>query len=151
MLGEAKQYYVIDMLTSGGTLMTPVAQADEIGLRPAISQSAAKKLLRSLAEDPGALPDDFRERQFDVEERLKEGDIHASVGVIRDLAWYGKAKSLTKRDAQLKQRAEELVAGELALIKGIELKEAVTEVQAVMEAAIEDREAKDPSLSDQAG
>jgi len=151
MLGEAKQYYVIDMLTGGGTLMTPVAQADEIGLRPAISQSAVKKLLRSLAEDPSTLPDDFRERQFDVEERLKEGDIYASVGVIRDLAWYGKVKSLTKRDAQFMQRAEELVAGELALIKEIELKEAVAEVQAVMDAAIEDREAKELNLSAQAG
>lgn len=151
MLGVEKQYYVIDMLTGGGTLMTPVAQADEIGLRPAISQAAVKKLLRSLADDPGTLPDDFRERQLDVEERLKEGDIYASVGVIRDLAWYGRAKSLTKRDAQLMQRAEELVAGELALIKEIELKEAVTEVQAVVEAAMDEREAESLSLSAQPG
>jgi len=150
MLGEAKQYYVIDMLASGGTLMTPVAKAGEVGLRPAISQSAVKKLLRSLAEDPVTLPEDFRERQFDVEERLKDGDIYASVGVIRDLAWYGKAKNLTKRDSQLMQRAEELVAGELALIKEIEIKEAVAEVQAVMELAIEDRESKESNLSAQA-
>ena len=146
MLGEAKQYYVIDMLTGGGTLMTPVSQADEVGLRPAISQTAVKKLLRSLAGDPNTLPDDFRERQLDVEERLKDGDIYASVGVIRDLAWYGRAKSLTKRDAQLMQRAEELVAGELALIKEIELKEAVAEIQAVVEAAVEERKAKESAL-----
>ena len=151
MLGEEKQYYVIDMLASGGTLMTPVAQADEVGLRLAISQTAAKKLLRSLAEAPDTLPDDFRERQLDVEERLKDGDINASVDVIRDLAWYGQAKSLTKRDAQLMQRAEELVGGELALIKEIELKEAIAEIQAVVEAAISDRQAKELSPSAQAG
>jgi len=151
MLGEAKQYYVIDMLTGGGTLMTPVAQADEVGLRPVISRAAVQRLLRSLADVPVELPDDFRERQFDVEERLKDGDVYASACVVRDLAWYGRAQGLTKRDTQLMQRAEELVAGELALIEGVEIKEAIGQVQAVMETAITDREEEELRLSAQVG
>jgi CarD family transcriptional regulator len=140
MLGEEKQYYIIDMLTSGGTLMTPVANAREIGLRPAISPRSVKRLLRLLTQEPNPLPDDFRERQTDIEERLKEGDVFETARVIRDLAWYGEMQGLTKRDMQLMQRAEELVAGEVALVEDSEVKDALSQVQAVMETAIGEQE-----------
>ena len=46
VIGEEKRYYVIDMLTGGTTLMTPVAQAKNVGLRPALSNAEVKRLLR---------------------------------------------------------------------------------------------------------
>jgi CarD family transcriptional regulator len=139
MLGEAKQYYIIDMQTSGGTLMTPVAQAGKIGLRPAISKATVKKLLRSLSEAPTALSEDFRERQTDIEERLKEGDIFEAARVLRDLAWYGQVQGLTKRDSQLMQRAEEVVSAEMALVEDVEIKEAASRVQAALDEVLREQ------------
>ncbi len=46
VIGEAKRYYVIDMLAGGTTLMTPVAQAENVGLRPAINDKQIEHLLR---------------------------------------------------------------------------------------------------------
>lgn len=140
MLGEEKQYYIIDMVASGGTLMTPVDNADLIGLRPAISSASVKRLLRSLTKEPGLLSDDFRERQTSIEERLREGDVFETAGVIRDLAWYGQTQGLTKRDMQLMQRAEELVAGEVGLVEGIDAKEALAQVQDIVETVVAERE-----------
>jgi CarD family transcriptional regulator len=140
MLGEAKQYYIIALQSSGGTLMTPVAQADKVGLRPAISQTAVNKLFKALSGKPAHLSEDFRVRQDDIEERLKEGDIFATAQVIRDLTWYGQAQGLTKRDTQLVQRAEELIACELALVEGIEIKEAASRLQVALDEAIRDRD-----------
>lgn len=139
VLGEAKRYYVIDMLTEGGTLMTPVRRADEVGLRPAIGDRAVKRLLKSLSKPPGILADDFRERQTEVEERLKVGDIFITAEVVRDLTWHGHVSGLTKRDAQLLQRAEQLLAGELALVKDIDVKEALEQIQAILAEATRDR------------
>ncbi len=136
MLGEEKQYYVIDMLAGGGTLMTPVAKADEIGLRPAMNNASLEQLFEMLSEMPDTLSEDFRERQTSVEERLKEGDVFVTAAVMRDLAWYGQTHGLTKRDLQLMQRAEELVAGELALVEELETKDAITRVQSLMEEVI---------------
>jgi len=45
------------------------------------------------------------------------GDVFSTALVVRDLAWYGQTRSLTKRDQQLMQQAEELIAAELALIE----------------------------------
>lgn len=140
MLGEAKQYYIIALQSSGGTLMTPVAQADKVGLRPAISQTVVNKLFNALSSEPDKLSEDFRVRQDDIEERLKGGDIFATAHVVRDLKWYGQAQGLTKRDTQLVQRAEDLIASELALVEDIEMKEATSRLQTVLDEALRDRE-----------
>lgn len=136
VIGEEKRYYVIDMLTGGTTLMTPVAQAKNVGLRPALSDAGVKRLLRLLKRPPNALSFDFRERQTFVEERLKESDVFVTAEVMRDMTWYGEIRGLTKRDTQLLQRAEELVAGELALIWDVDVQEAADQVQAILTEAI---------------
>jgi CarD family transcriptional regulator len=139
VISEEKDYYIIEILTGDATLMTPVAQADRVGLRPAMSDASIKRLLEVLSEAPDTLSEDFRERQVGIDERLKEGDVMVTARVIRDMMWYGHANDLTKRDTQLMQRAEEMVAGELALAKGIEVKEALEKMQAILEGAISDQ------------
>ncbi len=136
VIGEAKRYYVIDMQSGGGTLMTPVAKADDVGLRPAVSLALLEKLLRSLTETPQALSEDFKERQTEVEERLRIGDVFTTAEALRDLAWHGQLHNLTKRDTQLMQRAEELVAGEVALVEEIDLKAAHEQIQAILAKAV---------------
>lgn len=132
VIGEAKDYYIIDILTGDATLMTPVAQAANVGLRPAISDSSVERLFQLLSEVPTELSGDFRERQEEVDERLREGDIFVTASVLRDMAWYSQGSDLTKRDAQLMQRAEELVAGELALVQGIDMQAAVEHLRDFM-------------------
>jgi CarD family transcriptional regulator len=144
MLGEAKQYYIIEMQSGSGTLMTPVAQAENIGLRPAIDDASINRLLHSLSDTPRTLSEDFRERQTEIEERLKEGDIFEAARVIRDMAWYGQIHGLTKRDTQLKQRAEDVVAAEMALVRDIDIKDAGDQLQTAMEEALQHRIASQP-------
>jgi len=139
VVGEEKRYYIIDMLSGGTRLMTPVAQADKVGLRAAISDESMQQLLALLSNAPAALPDDFRERQSSIDERLKEGDVFAAARVARDMTWFGRLRGLTRRDTQLLQRAEELVAGELALVQGIEIKQAIDQMQAILASAMEEQ------------
>ncbi len=138
-LQQEKRYYVIDMLAGGGTLMTPVRQADKVGLRLAMNGASIQQILEALTAAPRALPADFRERQTVIQERLKEGNVFEAADVIRDLAWHDEIHGLTKRDAQLKQRAEELLASELALVKGIEIKTALEEVQHIVTESVRSR------------
>jgi CarD family transcriptional regulator len=140
VIGEEKDYYIIEILTGDATLMTPVAQADKVGLRPALGDASVRRVLEVLSEAPDSLSENFRERQLDIDERLKEGDVFVTARIMRDMAWYSHSNDLTKRDVQLMQRAEEIVAGELALAKGIEVKEALEDMQAILEDAINDQE-----------
>ena len=132
VVGDPKEYYVIQMLTEGGTLMTPVARADELGLRRAIDRQTLDGLLELMHTPPATLSSDFRERQANIEERLKGADLEAAVEVMRDLAWHDELHRLTERDSKLLQRAEVLLAGEMALIEDIEIDEARGRLQARM-------------------
>jgi CarD family transcriptional regulator len=136
MIGEPKRYYVIDMQDGGATLMTPVAKADEVGLRLAISKASIKKLFQSLSESPHTLSEDFKERQTEIEEQLKTGDIYITAKVLRDLAWHGREHNLTKRDTELLQRAEDLIASEVALVEGTDVKVAIEQLQATLAEAV---------------
>jgi CarD family transcriptional regulator len=140
VIGEEKDYYIIEILTGDATLMTPVAQADKVGLRPALGDASIRQIFKVLAEAPDTLSEDYRERQLDIDERLKQGDVFVVAKAMRDMAWYGHSNDLTKRDVQLMQRAEEMIASELALVRGIEVKEALEDMQAVLEEAISDQE-----------
>ena len=122
--------------------MTPVAQADNVGLRLAVSGASLEQLLDLLTKRPKSLPADYRERQLEIEERLKQRDVFVIATAIRDLAWYGLVHDLTRRDAQLMQRAEELLATELALVEDVEVKDALDRVQAVVAQAMSDRQAR---------
>jgi CarD family transcriptional regulator len=132
VVGDPKEYYVIEMLAEEGTLMTPVARADDIGLRLALEQDELEKLLVLLDTPPTTLSVDFRERQADIEERLKGADLLAAIEVIRDLAWHDELHRLTERDNKLMQRAEILLAGEIALIEDIDVDQARSRLQARM-------------------
>ena len=139
VIGDAKEYYIIEMLAEGGTLMTPVARAEEIGLRPAIDLEAVERLFGLFAELPTTLSSDFRERQDEIEERLKVGDVFTAAEVLRDLVWYSQERGLTERDTKLMQRAEESLGGELALVYDIEMDQAIKKVQARLTEIIEER------------
>jgi CarD family transcriptional regulator len=140
VIGEAKDYYVIDMLSGGTTLMTPVAQAERVGLRLAIGDAAAERIFGILADTPRTLSDDFRRRQSEVDELLRDGDIFVTAEVIRDMTWFGHHRGLTKRDSQLLQRAEELIASELALVRGLEVKEETEHLRAFLQNSISEAE-----------
>jgi CarD family transcriptional regulator len=132
VVGDPKDYYVIQMLAEGGTLMTPVARADELGLRRALDRQALDHLLELMHTPPATLSSDFRERQANIEERLKGADLEAAVEVMRDLVWHDEVHRLTERDSKLLQRAEVLLAGEMALIEDIDIDQARSRLQARM-------------------
>jgi CarD family transcriptional regulator len=61
-----KLYYVIEIPGQGLTLCMPVGKADEVGVRPAMSQSRFPRVLSMLRGKPHLLPMDYKERQEQI-------------------------------------------------------------------------------------
>jgi CarD family transcriptional regulator len=85
-----------------------------------------------LASTPDALPSDFKERQARVQEKLKTGNLIKITEVVRNLAGRNRQKGLTMADSRLYQRAQAFLASEVALAKGIELQEAMKQLQTAL-------------------
>lgn len=133
--GVERQYYSIELISDHGTLMIPVDQAEETGLRRATIDPS--DLYKILNEEPNELDSDHRKRQSELAERIRSGDAILVTEALRDLAWREQIDSLTERDQKLKAEAEQLVIGELALQPDLDLDSAAEELHQQLQKAIE--------------
>ena len=129
---EQRVYYIIKLLSQDGTLMVPVSRADDVGLRRPTGKP--KRVLQMLTSEPVLLSDNHRERQECIGNDLRSGSVQKISEVVRDLAYRDHAGRLTEADLRLYRKAQELLAGELALSQGIDVETARDQVITALEA-----------------
>jgi CarD family transcriptional regulator len=128
---EECAYYVIELLGQAGTLMVPVSRADELGLRSPVER--ADHVLTVLASKPDQLSNDHRERQELIGIDIRSGDVLRISEAVRDLAYRERADKLTEADLKLYRRAQDFLAGELALCQDVDVDTAREQVTSVLE------------------
>ncbi len=131
--GDTREYYVIELETPNGRLLTPVEQAGQLGLRKLVEKGARPPLWKVFAGRPRKLSPDYGERQADIAKRLRRGSFTEVGRVIRDLAWLDSRGRLNMNDRRLFKRAKGLLAEELAAAEGIEIDEATSRVGSALE------------------
>jgi CarD family transcriptional regulator len=131
-----KRYYVIDIPGQGLTVHTPVGRADEVGVRPAISQSRVPRVLSMLGGRPHPLPEDYRERQEQVWAQLSTSRVMQLARVVRDFTWHRARAHLTKVDADYLKQGRDLLAAEMALVSGDTISDTNKLIEATMTAAM---------------
>jgi CarD family transcriptional regulator len=129
---QQSTYYVIDLLNQNGTLMVPVARASELGLRLPIEKP--KQMFKLLATKPELLSDDHRKRQELIDIDIKSGNVVRISEAVRDLAYRNKVHRLTEADTQLFNRAQDFLAGELALSQDVDLETARDQLRSALDA-----------------
>ena len=132
LLKERGRYYIIDLVAYAGIVMVPVNNVQKIGLRRVSGRRAISRAMLTLTSTPDTLSSDHRERQAHAQEKLNTGGLIAVTEVMRNLAWRNHEGRLTMADNKLYQRAQTFLAGELALARGIELQEAMEQLQTAL-------------------
>jgi CarD family transcriptional regulator len=136
LMDGPKQYYVIDVPGQGLTVRVPIGKAEEVGVRPAMSQSRFPRVLTMLRGRPHGLPEDYRERQEQVYAQLKTRRVMQLARVVRDLTWHRKRAYLTKTDSGLLKQGLDLLAAEMALVSGDAVSDASKLIESTMTAAM---------------
>jgi CarD family transcriptional regulator len=136
LLDEIRRYYVIEVPGQALTVHLPVRNADEVGMRPAMSQSRLPRVLSVLRGKPHLLPEDYRLRQEQVTTRLRTGLVIELARVVRDLSWHRELAHLTKTDTVLLKQGRDLLAAEMALVSGDAVSDASKLIEATMTAAV---------------
>jgi CarD family transcriptional regulator len=131
-----RTYYVLEILDRDLTVYVPKSAADQIGMRPAMSQARLGRVLDALRGRPRLLPEDYKERQETIWEKLKTGRSMQIAEVVRDLTWHGRLDHLTRRDADLLARGKTRLAAEMALVSGTEVAEADRTIESTLAAAV---------------
>jgi CarD family transcriptional regulator len=135
-VGEAKSYYVIDMPDQGLIVHVPVLTAGKSGIRPAMTRAALHQVLNTLRSGPSRLPDDFRERQAQIDAEFKTGEVLSLATVVRDLTWHKERAHLTRKDSDLLKQGQERLAAEMALVSGEDTAESLKLIGSTMTTAL---------------
>jgi CarD family transcriptional regulator len=133
-------YYVIEIPTQGLTLHIPKHRMEEIGVRPAMLQTEFRSVLDILRSRPEPLPQDHKERQEQILEKLKTGLPSELAEAVRDLAWYEKMSHLTKRDTDYMDRGRKLLAAEVALVTDKEIADVNKTIESTLDDALAEEE-----------
>jgi CarD family transcriptional regulator len=141
LLEQYRRYYVIDLTVDDRTLMIPVSNAGEIGLRSISREAALSKVWRTLSGAGETLSDDYKKRQKRIQEKLKTGDVIKVAEVIRDLSNLKHEDHLTSFDTRLFERAQQFLACEVALAEGMQVSEAERMIYETLDNGTESSEA----------
>ena len=116
VVGQACDFYIVRIRSNNITLMVPVANAGNVGLRTLISQDVAQTILHALhgeLEENVYTGQNWNRRFREYSERLKSTDLAIVAQVLRELLLIGKSKELSFGERRLLEQAMSLVTEEL--------------------------------------
>ncbi|MGQ9494315.1 MAG: CarD family transcriptional regulator [Anaerolineae bacterium] len=126
---EHEKYYVIRIPSTELTVHVPVEAAQEAGLRQPASTNALNRALDVLGTQPAELPKDYRERHALIVQTMQSGEVTSLAQIIRDLSALQEKKPLSVLESGLLTKAKRQLAGELALVIGQEMSEALRRIE----------------------
>ena len=114
ILGERRQYFVIRIAQGDLTLMVPVDNTREVGLRGVVSKREVKKVFDVLREeDETKIPTNWSRRFKTNVEKLRSGDIYQVAEVVRNLSLREKDKGLSAGEKRMLAKARQILVSEL--------------------------------------
>ncbi len=126
IMGEVKQYFILQLPVGGIRIMIPVDNAQGIGLRQISPKETIEQVAVILGEVPERPIGSWNKRFHNNLNRLKSGDILEAAAVIRNLILQDKRKRISGGEKRLLDLAKQIFLSELsfALDRPVEQAEA---------------------------
>lgn len=119
--GIAAEFYIVRILSNNVTLMVPVKNAINVGLRNLCSLEKADEILLSLEDRSGFTGytgQNWNRRYREYSEKLKSADLSDVAYVLRELLLIGRDKELSFGERRLLEQAMMLLVIELSFVLG---------------------------------
>ena len=107
-------YYTIYLEVSDMTIMVPVDNAENLGIRPIVAKDEALKALDLMSEDYEPIPSDWKLRYQMNLDLLKKGSVMDIASIVRSLYHRSKVKELPILERKLYDSALKLFEDEIS-------------------------------------
>lgn len=141
--GVSAEFYIVRILSNNVTLMVPVLNALNVGLRPVCSRKKAQAIIKTLQDRKdftGYSGQNWNRRYREYSEKLKSQDLADVAYVLKELLLIGKDKELSFGEHRLLEQAMGLMTLELAHALGRDQDVVRTDVEAIFADVIRTRE-----------
>ena len=103
--GAVQEYLILKTVINEMTLSVPTAMANQVGVRPPVSQSELEDLRSVLSKADPRVPANWSRRFKNHQEKLKSGDVYQVAEVVRNLAARDRDSALSAAEKTMYDRA----------------------------------------------
>lgn len=107
------KFFALRILRDDSTIFVPVANAQNVGIRPIICSKEYKSLINQLGADFENVSDDWKVRSKEYGEKLQSGDVFKAADVLKKLTFLSHEKKLSFREQTLMEKARFLIVSEV--------------------------------------
>lgn len=111
---EKVEYLVLEMVHGDLVLRVPSHKAEEVGMRPPISEADVEDLFRLIGKRDVREPSNWSRRFKNHQEKMKSGDVYQVAEVVRNLALREQGKGLSTAEKSMLDRARSILVSELS-------------------------------------
>ncbi|WP_256838433.1 CarD family transcriptional regulator [Ornithinimicrobium faecis] len=111
--GTEREYVTLRVQRSDLTVSLPADTAEEAGIRLILSGEQLQEVLDELRAPSVPFDRQFSRRMKNQQDRLLQGDLRVTAGVVRDLIRRDRADGVSPAEKDLLKRAKEPLLGEL--------------------------------------
>lgn len=118
--GIEQSFYVLRLLDSGMTLMVPVSNEEQVGMRPIVQESDADRVFDVLKKREKITDGTtWNRRHREYMEKIKTGSVFEVAKVLRDLYVLKGDKELSFGERKMLDTARSLLMLEISIAKNI--------------------------------
>ncbi len=118
--GKKESFYVLRILDTGITIMIPMGNAQQVGLRCVMDQTAVRSVYKILREREVELePKPWNRRYRQYMEKLKSGSPFEIAEVLRNLLLLKAEKALSFGERKMLDAARSLLVKEISIAKSV--------------------------------
>src|SRR2546430_8351754 len=114
-MGEKREYFVLRLSYGDLTLLVPLDNTEEVGIRGVIGREELEKVFKVLRSKECRMPTNWSRRFKTHVEKLRSGDIYQVAEVVRNLARRDKEKGLSAGEKRMPAKTRPLLLPDTAL------------------------------------
>jgi CarD family transcriptional regulator len=140
IMGTTCGFYSLRMASSDTTVLVPVDNVEDVGLRGAIGDHEVKRLFTLLGNGKIDNHQNWKGRFKDNSNKMRTGSLYDVVDVLKSLNHLSQSKNLSFREKRMLDRAKFLVVSEISEVAS-ESNEAIEDrVEAALDRCLANRE-----------
>ena len=132
--GGRQKFYVLKILDTDRKIMVPVTNAENVGLRPPISEDDIREIFVILKERTIAFDNQTWNRRYrGFMDKIKTGSVFDVAEVMRDLYRLKAEKSLSFGERKMLETARNLIVKEIAVARAKSEEKVQAEIEKIFE------------------
>ena len=133
ILGQTLGFFHLRIVSNDTTVLVPVANVDNVGLRKAITDEEVERLFHLLGDGKIDNHQNWKGRFKDNSDKMRTGSIYDVADVLKSLTLLSRSKSLSFREKRMLDRAKFLIISEISEV----MRETADSIEGRVEKALE--------------